>query len=249
MSPIHLTRIILLSSCLALAACGGGPLGGSASNAGVSLHLARAAHSSGDLVSALQLYADLDDGTAKDPPLLIERADTMLEAAHYDDAVETYSRAVPTSAALAAWLGLVRAHTALGEPDIALKAADQALAMAPKEARVLVNRGVVLDSLERHAEAQDSYRAALLLAPRSVAARNNLGLSLALSGDYKQAIALLAPLARNAAATPKIRENLALAYGLSGDAERAAMVSRVDLDEPNTSANLDFFARVRTSSR
>jgi Flp pilus assembly protein TadD len=103
----------------------------------------------------------------------------------------------------------------------------------------------VLDSLGRHAEAQASYRAVLETSPRQVSARNNLALSLAVTGQFDEAVALLTPLVRSSAATPRIRENLALVYGLMGDADRAAMLSRSDLDDSSIRANLEFMAAVR----
>jgi Flp pilus assembly protein TadD len=65
------------------------------------------------------------------------------------------------------------------------------------------------------------------------------------TGQYDEAIALLTPLARSSEATPRIRENLALVYGLMGDADRAAMMSRADLDDSSIRANLEFIAAVR----
>jgi hypothetical protein len=38
---------------------------------------------------------------------------------------------------------------------------------------------------------------------------------------------------------------MAIIYGLMGDADRATMLSRVDLDEGTTKSNLLFFATVR----
>jgi Flp pilus assembly protein TadD len=85
----------------------------------------------------------------------------------------------------------------------------------------------------------------LRAAPRHVAARNNLALSLALTAQYDQAIAIIAPLARSSVATPKVRENMAVIYGLMGDTDRATTLSRIDLDEGATQANLTFLAAVR----
>ena len=49
-------------------------------------------------------------------------------------------------------------------------------------------RGVALDLLERHVDAQACYRAVLASTPRHVSARNNLALSLALSGQFAEAL-------------------------------------------------------------
>lgn len=172
----------------------------------------------------------------------MEFGDVLLAANMPDDAIDLFSQ-VPAGSS--AQLGVAKAHLALNEPVKALSAADQALALAPNDERVLVDRGVALDSLGRHAEAQTSYRAVLATTPRHVSARNNLALSLAVTGQYDEAVALLTPLVRSSAATPRIRENLALVYGLMGDADRSAMLSRSDLDESSIRANLEFIAAVR----
>jgi Flp pilus assembly protein TadD len=73
-------------------------------------------------------------------------------------------------------------------------------------------------------------------------------LSLAITGQFPEAIALITPLARSASATPRTRENMALIYGLMGDSDRAASISRIDLDEGTTRANLAFLEAVRRPS-
>jgi Flp pilus assembly protein TadD len=140
---------------------------------------------------------------------------------------------------------MTRAYLDLGDPAKALAEVDEALGLAPKNLRVLVDRGVALDSLQRHPEAQQCDRAVLAIEPRNLSARNDLALSLALSGQFDEAIALIEPMVRSSAATPQVRGNIAVILGLKGDSERAAMVSRVDLDEKATQANLAFLAQVR----
>jgi Flp pilus assembly protein TadD len=253
-------RCLLLGAILACAGCAAAPDTDNTSASAITppshpsraqravgLALARATRQAGDLPSAIQLYRNFAQGADGTPAAWVELGDTLIEARQYDDAIEAFGRAEGTNAKLGAMLGMVRAHMAMGEATIALSYADKALALAPDDMRVLVDRGATLDSLQRHAEAQQSYRAALALAPRSVSARNDLALSLALTGQFAQAIRLIAPLARSGNATPKIRENLALILGLSGDDASAAKVSRMDLDEVSTADNLTFFAQARTA--
>lgn len=140
-----------------------------------------------------------------------------------------------------ALLGLTRAYVALSDGAQALAYADKARAIAPADPRVLVARGVVLDMLQRHAEAQDSYRLVLAAAPHDIPARNDLALSLTMTGQYQEAVDILTPIAKSATATPRLRQNLALVYGLMGDMERAKALSQVDLDDKATAANLLFF--------
>lgn len=142
---------------------------------------------------------------------------------------------------------MTKAYLNLAEPAKALVYADEAQALDAQNTRVLIDRGVALDTLGRHTEAQDCYRSVLATTPRHVAARNNLALSLALTGKFDEAIALMAPLVRSSTATPQVRENMAVIYALQGDADRAAVLSRVDLDEGVTQANLSFLAAVRVT--
>src|SRR5207244_4438459 len=76
-------------------------------------------------------------------------------------------------------------------------------------------------------------------------ARNNLGLSLTLSGHYEQAVAELSKLALDPAATPRMRHNLALALGLKGDEAAAAKIAHADLDENTIGENQRFHAAIR----
>jgi Flp pilus assembly protein TadD len=208
--------------------------------------MARATRQAGDLAAAIVIYRSLVANTSVQPEVKVEFGDALLESGAPDDAIDIYSQVGAQSPArLAALLGMTRAWLDLGDPAKALEQADAARRLAPEDARVLVDRGVVLDSLERHAEAQQSYRAVLAVVPRHVSARNNLALSLALTGQFDEAIALMAPLVRSSAATPRVRGNMAVIYALKGDTEDAATMSKVDLDDSATRANLAFLAAAR----
>jgi len=214
------------------------------------LRMARAMRQAGDLISSIQIYRTVVATKSVTPEILVEYGDVLLESGSPDDAIDIYSQIDGKSPArLSALLGMTRAYINLGEPTKALDFVDKAQLLAPQDARVLVDRGVALDALKRHAEAQQSYRAVLAAAPRHVSARNDLALSLALTGQYDEALAIIAPLGRSASATPRVRENMALIYGLMGDTDHAAIVSRVDLDEKDTQANLAFLAAVRGTKR
>lgn len=210
------------------------------------LRLARATRANGDLASAISLYRSVTAIQPADPAVVVELGDTLVDANSMDDAIDAYNRVDQKSPAwLDALLGLEQVYLALAEPAKALEYADKANALSPQDHRVGIGRGVALDMLGRHTEAQECYRAVLNAAPRDVAARNNLALSLAMTKQFDEAIQIMTSMARSSTATPRIRQNLALIYGLAGDAERAAALSRVDLDAPATEANLRFFAFAR----
>ena len=204
-----------------------------------SLRVARALRAAGDAQAAAPIYRDLTAQLGPDAPLRIEYGDALLEGNFIDEAMGVYG-AAPGSAR--AQLGLARAQLALDQPAKALPFAERAVTLAPKDVAALIGKGVVLDRLGRHGEAQASYRAALAEAPRSVAARTDLALSLALGGRCDEALEILEPIARSAAATPRDRQNLAFVYGLKGDAAAARSLGRADLDAATAAGNADFLA-------
>jgi Flp pilus assembly protein TadD len=249
---------LLIAAMLMLTRCGDAPnssappfenessAGTSSAYGGAALRLARATRQAGDLAASVQLYRNLVAGRSAAPEVEVELGDVLVEAGSPDDAIDTYSQIGARSPArLGALLGMTRAYLNLGDPAKALEYATEAQALGPRDARVLVDKGIALDTLNRHDEAQKLYREVLVAVPRHVSARNNLALSLALTGQYDEALALIGPLVRSSSATPRERENMAIIYGLMGDADHATLLSRVDLDEVTTRSNLTFFANVR----
>jgi len=212
------------------------------------LRLARAARSSGDFASAVNLYRDVTAVKPVDPAIMIELGDTLVDAGAIDDAIGVYTQIPEKSdARVAALLGLERTSFALGHFDEALVYADTALALAPNDEKVLIGRGVALDRLGQHEEAQISYRAVIATAPNNLAARNDLALSLALSGKFEEATYIMTSIARSTTSTARTRQNLALIYGLMGEKERARELSLVDLSPADTESNLHFFDLVASN--
>jgi Flp pilus assembly protein TadD len=213
---------------------------------GAPLRLARAARGVGDFTSAVSLYRSIIAANPSDFDTAVELGETQLEAGQIDDAIAIFHTVPANSkAASSAQLGLERAHLMLSQPLKAMDCADKAVALAPKDIRALIGRGVALDMLGRHAEAQASYRSALAIAPADLAARSDISLSLAMSGKFDEALAIMTPIARSPSATPRLRQNLALIYGLKGDMNSARALSLVDLDAKATADNLKFFSIAR----
>lgn len=214
---------------------------------GAPLNLARAARAVHDYTSAIGIYKKIVASNPADIAAAVELGQTQLEAGEIEDAIATF-QSVPaeSKSTLAAQLGLERAYLMLSQPEKALAYANSALAIDSKSAPALIGRGVALDLLSRHTEAQACYRNALVLDPQDIPARSDLSLSLAMTGQFDEAITIMTALARSPSATPRLRQNLALIYGLKGDTVMARGLSRIDLDERTTDDNLKFFAMVRT---
>lgn len=210
------------------------------------LRIARSFRAAGDSRSAVPVYRTVLSRHPGDAAVQVELADTLLEVDLLDDAIGIYSAVDPKSPAAGdAELGLAQAQLRLNQPVRALAHMDKAAQLAPANTRVLVGRGVVLDRIGRHQEAQTSYRKALAIEPRSVAARSDLALSLALTGQYDQALEILEPIARSAGASPQDRQNLAFIYGLKGDRDQAIALGRIDLGETTAQSNAKFFDYAR----
>jgi Flp pilus assembly protein TadD len=142
-------------------------------------------------------------------------------------------------------VGLGRVYLIEHKPGEAASYFDLAVKQGASAAFVWNDKGVALDQLHRHAEAQQAYRTGLTGYPNDRALRNNLGLSLAMSRDFREAETILRTLASEPDATPRARQNLALVLGLEGDDAGARRVAEADLDGAALDNNERFYAYVR----
>jgi Flp pilus assembly protein TadD len=90
--------------------------------------------------------------------------------------------------------------------------------------------GAILDSRGEHQRAQRLYRQVIAKDPSYIDAYNNMGLSLMLCDNYKDAIFYLENACSLAEANITYRSNLALAYGLAGDMAKARSVYAQDFE-------------------
>ncbi len=123
----------------------------------------------------------------------------------------------------------------------------QRAAAAPDASwKIHSTKGVVLDRLGRHADAQNAYRMALKKSPGQISAMNNLGLSQAQNGQLKAAEGTL----RQAYATPagrkhsRLRQNLALVVGLQGRYEEAKTIVKADLPPQQVEQNMAYLRQM-----
>ncbi len=212
-----------------------------ASDPAAILRIATAAERAGDPASAAAFYRRAADLQPDSDTAAIGVARSLVELDRTDEAIDRL-RGVhlrrPDDTLIAATLGrlLVVAH----RPQDALAAFADGLHADPRSASLLIGQGVALDATGQHGAAQDSYRAALSLTPDSIPAKNNLALSLAITGHAEEAVALLRALqsTTDTADRATVDGNLALAYGLQGDAANAAATARRALPDRHVAANL-----------
>lgn len=193
--------------------------------------MALQAEREGQFEAAAGHHARLAERLADPAPAVADQARMLRYAGRPQQAMLVASRALetaPEGSALPLALELAKAQIAGGlVPDAvtALEALRQAHPNAPEVRKVL---GIAYDRSGRAEAAQDSYRAALALAPGDAETVNNLALSLAMSGRLEEGTALLEDLAAAPDAPVQARQNLALLYVMGGDLPRAeALVRRI----------------------
>ena len=100
----------------------------------------------------------------------------------------------------------------LGREDEAMETLLAGLEHNPDEPRLMNVVGILKDQEGDHSTAQFYYRESLSIDPDNVSVENNLGLSLALSGQGTEAVALLEGVVSEPGATEVSHRNLELAY-------------------------------------
>jgi Flp pilus assembly protein TadD len=224
---------------------GGGPIPTYA----MLMRIGAAAQSGGDLPNALGVYRRAAELAPQDPAPLIAAGDVLLQMGSVNEAIVSYNAAlVRPGDTQGAQVGLARAFLKTGKPQLALTPLSKAMEASPDDPKLLLLLGVTKDLAGSHWEAQANYRDGLVRAPGDPALTVDLALSLAITGNYPNAISVLQPLAMSAAGTAQERQTLALIYGLTGNTAEAARLGRIDLDDASVEHNLAYYQSLRELS-
>lgn len=128
------------------------------------------------------IATDLPDGSHQTQPAQVgpqptpeKLGDTWMFHQRYQAAIESYSKAEPTSAI---WNKMGIAYQMMFSTSAAMRCYQESLKLNPENANTLNNLGSVYFSLEKFAEAGRMYRKALALEPRSATVQMNLGTNL-----------------------------------------------------------------------
>ncbi len=154
------------------------------------------------------------------------------------------AKANPRSTTIQGELGKQLAAT--GKTEQASVVLQRAAAAPDSTWQIHSTKGVVLDRLGRHKDAQKAYKMALQKSPGQISAMNNLGLSQAQDGQLKRAEGTL----RQAYATPagrkhsRLRQNLALVVGLQGRFEEAKTIVKADLPPQQVEQNIAYLRQM-----
>jgi Flp pilus assembly protein TadD len=213
------------------------------------MRIGAAAQSGGDLPNAVGVYRRAAEMAPQDPAPLIAAGDVLLKMGAANEAIVSYNQAlVRPGDTQGAQIGLAKAFLKTGKPELALAPLSKALEASPDDPKLILLLGVTRDMAGQHWEAQSYYRNGLSRAPGDPALTLDLALSLALSGDYPNAIAVLQPLAMAPTSSPRERQTLALIYGLRGNVAEAARLGRIDLDDVAVEHNLAYYQSLRELS-
>jgi len=174
-----------------------------------------------NLANGLCLRAhDLDP---TNPLPLVLLASNFQIAGDDERAIEAYSKVLehhPDNAEVSYRLGKLLA--ALGREQEAMDTLLAGLEHNPDEPRLMNVVGILKDQEGDHSTAQFYYRESLEADPGNVSVENNLGLSLALSGQAEEAVALLENVVARPDADEVSHRNLELAYKAAAEQSPAA---------------------------
>jgi Flp pilus assembly protein TadD len=213
------------------------------------LRLGDASRGGGDCAAALHFYQIvLEKADSADDKLKAELGLGACYAAlgKFPEAEQAFKEAqkiAPNDPA--PMLGLGRFYLSKKDPGQAIAALDAAIQKGATAPTPWNDKGVAYDQLRRHKEAQAAYREGLTKYPNDHALRSNLGLSLAMSGDFPEAESLLRVSAQEPDASPRDRQNFALLLGMEGNSEAARTFASSDLDGAGVENNLRFYQYAR----
>lgn len=186
------------------------------------MRVAAVAEAQGQTDVALSMYGAAASREPGNAQAQLRYAGALARAGNINEAEQVLAAGLernPSDRTLIIQLGRMRLRS--GQAGEALTLFDRVLAADSRSTEALDGRGVALDLIGRHPEAQDSYRRAQVLAPNSVSIANNLGLSLLLDNRPDEARAVLEPLARRPDATERVTANYAISLAATGDVAAA----------------------------
>ncbi len=168
---------------------------------------------SGDYHVASGMCARAHEIEPQNPKPLMLLADSLIHMNRHEEAISAYRRVIegnPRNQEALYRMG--RTYMKMAAYSPAMSSFEAAAQIDPSDARVQNALGILKDQLGDHYGAQAHYRQVLVQDPKNISVANNLGLSLILSGNRTEAIALLSDVVSDPRATEISHRNLAMAY-------------------------------------
>ena len=212
------------------------------------MDVADAALKGGSPQIALQIADNVLAHNPGNEDALLTKGEALTALGQSDEAGVAFSQV------LAANPGSVSANIGLGrillatDPRAAEERFLEAIKREPRNNVALNDLGIARDLQGRHTDAQTAYREALGVSPDMTAAQVNLALSLAMSGQSRNAVQLLQPLAERPGATEQTRHDLAAVLAMSGDKAEAARILSKDLPPDQVQQALAAYTSVQPNT-
>lgn len=241
--------LLVASSLLSLVGCGGLPkteeqnvADDQRSKYAQALRMADNVGRNGDPAAALAFY---ERAAALQPNELepqVGLAQSAAIAGNFAVSAQAYRRALAIAPNRAEFLyGHGRALLMLGETPQAVEQFSRYIRTEPGDPRGYIGLGIAHDIVGDHAAGQTAYLDGLQAAPDNMALRNNLALSLAMSGESEDAVGILRELAQEPGIAPRVRQTLALVYAISGRMDAAADLARQGTNGAEARDTIAFF--------
>ena len=239
-TQLTIAAVLMVSACAPMAHRDGTVGGDSVAM----VRVGDTARDAGDPAVALPLYQRAHRLDPQNLVPIIRIGETFNQLGAYHEAGDAWVSVLHLEPRnFEALVGYGNTLTALQQPIQALEYFERSQKVG-ETAGQLNGMGVAQDMLGNAVQAQDAYRRGLAIAPGDLRLSNNLGLSLALSGEFTAAISTLEAVVEMPGAGIRHRQNLALAYTLAGFSERALTVGRQDLDDLSVRRNITFYRLV-----
>ena len=229
-----MARRLTTSLCLAVLLAGCASAGQQASrppSANERLRLAATAEANNNLEVALSIYRNAAQAEPDNAEVQARYARALADRGAPAEAVLVLEQALsrrPRDRTLL--LALARTQLRANDLRAAGQSFQRLLEQAPGDPDALNGMGVIADLSGEHALAQDRYREGLRRAPAHEGLRNNLALSLALTGAASEAKEVLQRLRHDGNTDVRVRHNLALVSAMAGDEAAARRLSAAELD-------------------
>lgn len=216
----------------------------------IRMRVAQNALSNEDYDTAIRFFNSVHESAPVNPLPLIGLGEANLALGKLHEAETAYRSAVrvdPRSARALEGLGTVLVSRSAFED--AIDHFNQSLAQMPSAS--LHNKlGVAHDLKGDGVGAQRHYRAALVLDPNIVSARNNLALSLVVSQAYDEAIGEMEQVAAHPNSTARHKQNLAFVYGMAGRFDSASATLRENgVSQDEITQNRSLYSRMRDMAK
>ncbi|CAM2152898.1 conserved exported protein of unknown function [Pararobbsia alpina] len=207
------------------------------------IRIADSALASGNIQLATSLYQKLVAADPKSVPGLTGLGDTLYAVGDFTRSGVQYERALQVDPTFyPAMLGAARVAIKQRRLDDAIVQYRKIETLRPNDALACAGLGTALDLNGDHAAAQAEFRRGLKANPGDPTLSVNLGMSLILAGNPREAVNVLLDVTRYPAAPREATQDLALAYGMLGNTEAASEILGEDMPKATVEDNLRFYA-------